>query len=235
MGSASGRRFSGRTSPGDSPARSCAASRVGVLGVERSAVVALDGRHRGEVAGSQAFERTQVELSVRARATDRGAGRLATSRRARRARHAAGRRGSCTRRSCGGPPGAARTCRRSSRPTRGRPASRASPPPPAPSPRGTASRAPPVQRPTPGGPPSGSPGTATCDARSSRAAPSGTWTSAGSGTSAGPASTRAPSQTWAARRSREPGVPRRWSNLLIGRCRPRIGSSIARFVTMSAM
>src|SRR4029078_6325813 len=47
---------------------------------------------------------------------------------------------------------------------------------------------------------------------------SGTSTSSGSGTRAASAPTRAPSQTCAASRLREPGTPRRWSNLLTCRC-----------------
>src|SRR5437879_11787915 len=46
----------------------------------------------------------------------------------------------------------------------------------------------------------------------------GTPTSSGSGIAAAGAPAVAPSQTGAARRLREPGTPRRWSNLLIDLC-----------------
>src|SRR5688500_8243955 len=51
----------------------------------------------------------------------------------------------------------------------------------------------------------------------------GTPTSSGSGISAAGAPTFAPSHTWAASRFRDPGTPRRWSNLLIDLCRQESG------------
>src|SRR2546421_12228171 len=50
--------------------------RDGVGPVQRSAVVALDRRHRSDVTGAQALERAQAKLAIRARAVERRAGCL---------------------------------------------------------------------------------------------------------------------------------------------------------------